>query len=347
MSLILSKPSYPFDPIWTSEKLAKALRTELAELEAVAAVADRSYRPVQIEPGSTREVFSAKPRLKAIQRRIKEVILQRVGFPEYLTGSVKGRDYITNAKLHAGARILICEDVSKFFPSVTAERVHDIWRHFFGFGDEVARLLTKLTTKAGTLPQGASTSSYLANLVLWRDEPHLQAKLAEHGLTYSRYVDDMAMSSNLYITPAEQERIIADVYGVLRRNGLSAKRKKHEISSSSQRMIVTKVIVNVKPSWSKARRSAVRTQVYELEKRVASGGDGTDLRKFADRTSNLVGQLGRFHAREAGLLRARVRNARETIYAAAQAFDATSKVPCALQSSGHESPPPWETLLAQ
>ncbi|MGJ7538571.1 MULTISPECIES: reverse transcriptase family protein [unclassified Variovorax] len=340
MSLILSKPSYPFDPIWTSEKLAKALRIELAELEAIAAVADRSYRPVRMGPGSTREVFSAKPRLKAIQRRIKEAILQRVRFPEYLTGSVKGRDYVTNARLHAGARFLICEDVSKFFPSVSAERAWDIWRHFFGFGDEVARLLTKLTTKAGTLPQGASTSSYLANLVLWRDEPYLQAKLAEHGLTYSRYVDDMAMSSKLYITPAEQERIIADVYGMLRRNGLSAKRKKHEISSSSQRMIVTKVIVNVKPSWSKARRSAVRTQVYELEKRVTAEDIGAELHKFADRTANLVGQLGRFHVREAGLLRARVRKAREVMNRTTRIHSIISTTTGVHQSSGLVGVPP-------
>ncbi len=342
---IPNSPNYPFDPIWSVEALARGIGVQLVELLAVAAIANRSYRPVKLEPGSTREVFSAKPRLKAIQRRIKDSILRRVDFPEYLTGSVRGRDYITNAKLHERAHILICEDVTKFFPSVTAAKVRDIWRHFFKFSDEVADLLTRLTTKDAALPQGASTSSYLANLVLWRDEPHLQAKLAAHGIKYSRYVDDMSMSSKLYLAPGEQQQIIADVYGMLRRNGLSAKRKKHEIYCSSQRMIVTKVIVNAKPSMGRMRRSAIRTQVHKLEQLVATGDCNVDLSKFADATSNVVGQMGRFHVRDANLLRPRVRKARQTIREKAPTFTTVSKSHSFSQPADTSSIPPWESSV--
>lgn len=107
--------------------------------------------------------------------------------------------------------------------------------------------------------------------------------------------------------------MIADVYGMLRKNGLSAKRKKHEVFNSSERMIVTKVLVNAKPSLNRHRRAAVRTQVHVLEQRVSSGEAGAELYKLVDRTSNLVGQLGRFHKREAALLRQRVRRAREIL----------------------------------
>lgn len=311
MSLILSKPIYPCDPVWTLEKLGEALRIDLAELQAVAAVANRSYTKKLVK--KDREVFSARPRLKLIQSRIKTAFLQRVIFPEYLTGSLRGCDYVTNAKMHTNARILICEDVQQFFPSVGSEKVKDIWLNFFGFSDAVAELLTKLTTKAGALPQGASTSSYLANLVLWRTEPLLQAKLADHGITYSRYVDDMSISSKFQLEPAELERIIADVYGMLRRNGLSAKRKKHEIFRESQRMIVTKVIVNTKASLPKDHRSAIRTQVHVLESRIAAGENSIELSKFLDQTSHKVGQLGRFHKNDYRDLLPRVRAAREAL----------------------------------
>lgn len=320
MSLFLHKPSYPHKPIWSLENLAESLRLSSTELKAIAALADRSYRRVELEPGNTREVFSAKPRLKEIQKRIKFAILMRVSFPNYLTGSLKGRDYITNAQLHTGARVLICEDVTKFFPSVSAEKVFDIWRHFFGFSDQVAQLLTRLTTKAGSLPQGASTSSYLANLVFWRDEPLLQAKLAAHGITYSRYVDDISMSCKGNLSPEEIERVVADVYGMLRRNKLSAKRTKHDMYTSSEQMIVTKVLVNAKPSVKRHRRAAIRTQVHVLEQRVSSGETGAELFKFLDKTGNLVGQLGRFHKREAELLRQRVRKAREILQTRGMTF---------------------------
>jgi hypothetical protein len=340
MSLFLHKPSYPHKPIWSLENLADSLRVSSAELQAIAALADRSYRRVELEPGSTREVFSAKPRLKEIQKRVKFAILMRVSFPNYLTGSLKGCDYITNAQLHSGARVLICEDVTKFFPSVSAEKVFDIWRHFFGFSDPVAQLLTRLTTKAGSLPQGASTSSYLANLVLWREEPLLQAKLGAHGITYSRYVDDMSMSCKSNLSPEEIEHVIADVYGMLRKNGLSAKRKKHEVFTSSERMIVTKVVVNAKPSVNRHRRAAVRTQVHVLEQRVSSGETGTELYKFVDRTGNLVGQLGRFHKREAELLRQRVRRAREILQARGVAFTTTPSTQP--HADADTSSLPWE-----
>lgn len=340
MSLFLHKPSYPHKPIWSLDNLADSLRVSSAELTAIAALADRSYRKVELEPGSTREVFSAKPRLKEIQKRIKFAILMRVSFPNYLTGSLKGRDYITNAQLHTGARVLICEDVTKFFPSVGAEKVFDIWRHFFGFSDQVAQLLTRLTTKAGSLPQGASTSSYLANLVFWRDEPLLQAKLAAHGITYSRYVDDMSMSCKGNLRPENIERVVADVYGMLRRNGLSAKRTKHEVYTSSEQMIVTKVLVNAKPSVHRHRRSAVRTQVHVLEQRVLSGETSAELYKFVDRTGNLVGQLGRFHKREAELLRQRVRKAREILQTRGMTFTtAPSTQP---HTNADPSSLPWE-----
>jgi len=102
--------------------------------------------------------------------------------------------------------------------------------------------------------------------------------------------------------------------------------------------------VNAKPSWNKTRRSAVRTQVYELERRVAGGDGGADLRKFADRTSNLVGQLGRFHKREANSLRTRVRIAREAMNATPQICTTISTALSIPQPLDVVSVPPWGNL---
>src|SRR2546430_3892167 len=44
-------------------------------------------------------------------------------------------------------KILICEDVKRFFPSVGAIYIEQVWRDCLGFAPDVARLLTKLTTK--------------------------------------------------------------------------------------------------------------------------------------------------------------------------------------------------------
>lgn len=313
MGLLLNKPSYRCKPITSIAGLARALRLDEKILIAQAEKADGSYRTVPLKPGSTRQTFDAKGLLKDIHRRIKEQIFLKVQFPDYLHGSIKGCDFVTNASLHTNKQILICEDVQSFFPSVKAERVEDIWCGFFGFSPEVGRLLTRLTTKDGALPQGAITSSYLANLVLWRDEPVLQAKLAAQGIVYSRYVDDMAMSSAAHMTKSTQTHVIAQVYGMLRKNGLRAKRKKHEVFSATEPMIATKLIVNRKPSLDSKKRSQVRAQVHQLEVAHAAGHDPGIIRELANKAAQRVGQFGRFHPHQAEQLKARIRAVRDAL----------------------------------
>ena len=52
--------------------------------------------------GTIRICYDAKPPLKAMQARIKCLILKRVTYPSYLMGGLSERDYVRNAKVHAG-----------------------------------------------------------------------------------------------------------------------------------------------------------------------------------------------------------------------------------------------------
>jgi len=307
MGLYLNKPSYPCDPIRTVAALAKTLRMSETDLLRICDRANASWRMVKPEPGSTRETFDAHGPLKAIHKQLKNRIFSRVYFPDYLQGSLKGRDYVSNADLHKNKRILICEDVKKFFPSVSSTFVEDVWQGFFGFSLEVASVLTRLTTKDGTLPQGAITSSFLANLVMWRREPLIEAKLAEMGITYSRYVDDMSISSTAHLDRTTQTKVIGMIYGMLAAHGLRAGRHKHQVFSASQQMIATKLIVNRKPSLTAAKRSKIRAQVHQLEIAAESGVSEMELREMANKASQRVGQLTRFHKRSGELLRDRVK----------------------------------------
>lgn len=313
MALSLSKPSYRGKPIRSIPALARALWLDVPVLIEAADAANRNYRVVRPKLGSTRQTFDALGLLKEIHRRIKLAFFDNVQFPAYLHGSLKGCDYVTNALLHTNKKLLICEDVKSFFPSVGAAFVEDVWCGFFGFSPAVAKLLTKLTTKDGALPQGAITSSYLANLVLWRDEPLLHAKLASRGITYSRYVDDMAMSSVTYLSKETQTWAIAQLYGMLRRHDLKAGRAKHEIFSASEPMIATKLIVNRKPALAQKKRSQVRAQVKQLEIAHAEGADANTVRALATSAAQSVGQLGRFHKTQAGSLKARIGAVREAL----------------------------------
>jgi len=309
----LLKPKYDLKPIRDISALSLSLGMPEELLINVAAQADGLYRkakPIEKPDGTKRQPFDALLPLKPIQRRIKDRILKRVEFPEYLTGSLSGRDYRTNAAMHAGAKIVICEDIEGFFPSTSRVIVLDIWLNFFRFSEDVANLLTSLTTKEGELPQGAITSSYLANLAFWNQEPRLQAKLAKREVVYSRYVDDIAVSSKQTLTKEEQTALIAQIYGMLKRQGYKPKRRKHETFTSGRRMLTTKLMVNRKPALQAKERQNIRAAVHALEQRIASGERGLEIKTELNRVTSRVGRLGTLHPTEAKPLKLRLGHVR-------------------------------------
>jgi len=286
-----------------------ALRADEASMLDLASRASKLYRVAQKitkDDGTIRVTYDAFKPLKDVHRLIKSEILDRVTFPDYLTGSLKGKDYKTNAALHKGAKIVISEDIGTFFPATTTAIVFDIWRNFFGFSDAVARCLTQLTSRNNELPQGAITSPQLANLVFWRDEPKLHATLAEKGIVYSRFVDDVAASSRSHMETTRKTDTIASISAMMGRRGYAPKRKKHEIATAGSRMVVTKLTVNERPGLAKAERSRIRAAVHALERDVSFSKSANSLEARIPKVVGKVSTLGRFHPGKANTLKKRL-----------------------------------------
>lgn len=342
MSQSLLKPAYRSEPIGSVAALSRALglcESALRNLGTEASSLYRLAKPIIKPDGSTRQPFDALPRLKSVHARMKVHIFRQIEYPPYLTGSVKGRDYVTNAKLHLNKKIVICEDIQSFFPSVKARLVYDVWVGFFHFPPEVSELLTALTTKDGVLPQGAITSSYLANLVLFRWEPTLYERLASEGISYSRYVDDIALSSATFLPKERQTQLVGAVHGMLSKAGLRAKRKKHEIYTGRGKMITTKLVVNKRVALTGAQRNAVRAAVFQMEHLVSSGPITAEMASQLAKVAARVGHLKRFHKREADGYSQRLATLREKHLLAGFAAPAPLHRE---EVSPDDSPPPWE-----
>ena len=309
MTQELQSPKYPHRPIASVEILAAALGVPLDQLQDVARRAEGLYRfakPIPKADGSVRQPLDALPELKAVHRRIKVRLLSKVIFPKYLTGSIAGRDARANADLHVGSAIVMSEDIERFFPSTGKELVRSIWLRFFGFSSEVADLLTALTTKDAAWPEGAITSSFLANLAFWDQEPKLEQLLRSRGFVYSRYVDDIAISSIRRVVPKELTRVIARVYGMMRSCGFSAKRRKHQIERSSGRMSVTKLTVNRRVALPTEERQAIRAAVHQLEQGFAKAPPDPDAWHAYRKVLGRVSRLRQFHASEGDALKKRL-----------------------------------------
>ena len=132
--------------------------------------------------------------LKEIQKRINAYLVKNVPFPDYAFGGVKGRDNILNARVHKGQKFVFQTDLKDFFPSISNKMVYTMFIEK-GFSPDVASLLTKLTTYEGHLPQGAPTSTTIANLVFAPAGLEIQAIAKEKCLHFTTFVDDVTVSS--------------------------------------------------------------------------------------------------------------------------------------------------------
>lgn len=303
----MNHPHYRNKPIGSIHSLAKMLQIPVDELFKLAEDADSYYlenTPEQKPDGKVRITYRLKPRLQEIQQRINQEIFHAVDYPPYLQGSIKDkespRNYIHNASLHTGRRIVIREDISSFFPSINTPVVMKMWQHFFHFPKEVAEVLTKLTTYRGIVPQGAPTSSYIANLIFWDKEPQVEDQLQQLGLRYSRFVDDVTVSSDKFVDKQVQQTITTIIYGMFRSIDVRPNRSKRQVQSSTNRMSVHRLNVNSgKPTLSKQSRAEIRAAVKQCEEAAKVDRTSEEYGKQYQRVHSRVYEMRKLHHNEA------------------------------------------------
>ncbi len=316
MKAARNQPFYKSKPIRSIESLANALKLDVSALVSLANNSQKNWKnslPVKNSDGSTREVDDAKQFLKLVHRRIQTEVLSKVEYPDFLNGGIKGGSPTKNAKHHINKSLVINEDIQKFYPSTSEDVIFNIWHRFFNFDSEVAKLLTKLTAKDGCLPQGGICSTFLANLVFWDLEPELFDWFSRNGFDYTRFVDDITVSSKKFVTNEVKSLAISKIYGMLIKKGYRAKRKKHEIHSQSRPMVVTKLVVNSKVSKKRSERNNLRLAVYNLKKRIASGERGLAVSKELNSLTGKVGLMGTLHRTESLKLKIELKSLRSIL----------------------------------
>lgn len=306
----MKKPIYPYSSIGKLDKLALALGCSESELRAITARSDTLYyltNDIEKTDGSHRLTYDAKPSLKAIHGKICEAFLKRVNYPKYLQGSIKERDYLTDANQHTNSKVLISEDITNFFPSISKKVVHEMWVGVFGFSNDVAECLAELVTMRGYVVQGAKTSSYICNLVLWNREAKLESYLRSKGLTYSRYVDDVTVSSKRIIGHKEKSKIVSLIYTMFRSIGAKPNRKKHKIMPRNVKQDVHGVNVNkIKPSMPKEKRNKIRAAVHKCEILFKEKPNSAEYASYFNSVMGKVNTMGRMHKSAASKLKARL-----------------------------------------
>lgn len=159
--------------------------------------------------GGTREIVEPDHKLKRIQSQISKLYLQRADVHPAAMGFRRKHSIADHAWAHVGAEVIITADIVDFFPNTSRRRVRDWWGSRVET-EQLAELLTILTTYRGGLPQGAPSSPFLSNTVNYDMDVKLTRHTQQHGGNYTRYGDDMVFSW-YHSPPADFEHAIRSV----------------------------------------------------------------------------------------------------------------------------------------
>lgn len=285
-------PFYPNAPILSIDELVAAIGFSQAELEYCAANRNRFYQvkeKIRKPDGTYRTIYSLHGRLRCVLDCIQKKFLGQCHFPCFLTGFIKDRSYIVNASRHCNKAVVIRLDVTNFFPSIAPNYVTNIWRNVFAFSLEAAELLTSLCTFQGGLPQGSPVSPALANLLFAKHEGKLFTEFSQMEYAYSRYADDILISSNSKMTQAQKSDVIQKVKGLVGNYNLKIKNSKLDIMNKGQRQIAHGLNINrMRLSVPKAKRSKIRAEVYSMEEEFKENGFSQEL---SEKVRSTVGKV--------------------------------------------------------
>jgi len=199
--------------------------------------------------------------LKAITEMLNSEYLHGIlPPPKSVHGFVKGKSIITNAGAHLQKKILLNLDIKNFFDSIKAEQVNKVFNDI-GFTKKHASILTELVTAQGVLATGFSTSPVLANIICRLMDAVFEKYCEKCGAVYTRYADDISISSDRSIPTKENIAKILDT------NGFKINEDKYKISRRGGSQYVTGLTVSgERPRLPRRLKRLIRLELYYIKK---------------------------------------------------------------------------------
>lgn len=225
----------------------------------------RYYRIFEIRTGTkVRAIQAPRVALKLIQQWIGGNIAAVLPYRETTFGFVPGRSHIDAAAAHCGSEWVYSVDIRDFFRTTTALMVVRALRAF-NFSDASANLIAKLACIDDCLAQGAPSSPALSNLVFLPIDCHLGDYARQHGLTYTRYADDIVFSGR----GGPPDDLRARIVGLIEAGGWRIAQEKEKLFQKPYRLKVHGLLVDGdSPRLTKGYRRRIRAlrHLYEQGK---------------------------------------------------------------------------------
>lgn len=253
------------------QQIARSSQLDESDLHRLVENASQHYKIYEIPKrnGDMRKIAHPSRELKAVQRWITKVIVNRLPVHDAATAYRKGSGIRENAERHRTTKYTNRYDFSNFFPSFKRHSVQSFIQ------DEAARFgivlngadaefVGKIVSRYDRLTIGAPSSPAITNAMMFEFDQRMFDYCTRNELIYTRYADDIFVSSyepdklsNLDYRIAEAKRGLAHL-------NLRLNRRKTVFLSKKYRRTITGVIITPQHELSigRNRKREIKSLIY-------------------------------------------------------------------------------------
>lgn len=226
--------------------------------------------------GDIRTISAPSTGLKIVQQKLNQ-ILQAVYYTKAsVHGFSKGKNIVTNTRMHSRQRYVLNVDLKDFFPSINFGRVRGLFMAKpYGLDPAVATVLAQICCYKGALPQGAPTSPIVSNMICGKMDTQLRLLAKQHRCMYTRYADDITFSTSVSNFPpgiayiSEQTGKIEvghELQSIIEENGFTINPSKIRLQTRDRRQEVTGLTANRFPNIERKYVREIRAMLYAWER---------------------------------------------------------------------------------
>lgn len=224
-------------------------------------VAYKQYKK-KCKNGKKRTICEPSAELKLLQYWVMDNVLNRFPVSEYCTAYEKKCSVKKNAYKHCRAKYIFHTDIKNFFESIQAVFVYKLFMQ--QYSKEETEFLMDIVLRNGKMVVGSITAPKLANCIMYQFDKEIEKELQKiQKITYTRYADDITISSDSWIQPDVYECIKTKLQSM----GLQINEKKTYYANKSKQRVVTGVVIDnnnnsLSIGWKKYKQ--LKGEVYKF-----------------------------------------------------------------------------------
>lgn len=280
----------------------------------------RRYKTFTIpkKSGGVRNICAPRAALLNLQKQLKVLIEADYRPKPHVHGFVSNhhRSIVSNSRQHLRKKWVLNLDLTDYFETIHFGRVAGRLRAApYNYGDRIADFIAHVacyesykmidgeTKRTSVLMPGGALSPLLSNIVSDRLDSELSRHCQQFGCSYTRYADDITISSNRNRFPGRIARFddpddfrsvaLADELQIIvEKNGFQINHKKTRLQSHQMRQEVTGLVVNAKSNVKRNFVRQIRAMLYDWKENGVLAATENHFKQRPDR-----GRLPGFEAK--------------------------------------------------